>query len=94
MTGFSLCSFGSTKPLGNMFQFKRDFEEYYCGMRDLTVPRNPELQTFDAWLARNEAAIPIGRVPRPAHSVPIVWAADPSAAVSASRWNCREYSCA
>ncbi len=44
-----------------MFQFKRDFEDYYCGARSLAVSRalNPALQTFDAWLAKNAARIPL-----------------------------------
>ena len=44
-----------------MFQFKRDFESYFCGMRDLKFSRslNPELQDFDAWLARNKDRIPL-----------------------------------
>jgi uncharacterized protein YbjT (DUF2867 family) len=54
--------FPGADDLGNMFQFKRDFEEMYCGARSLEVSRalNPKLQTFDAWLARNAARIPIG----------------------------------
>jgi uncharacterized protein YbjT (DUF2867 family) len=53
--------FPGAEDLGNMFQFKRDFEEYYCGVRDLAVARslNPALQTFDQWLARNKNRIPI-----------------------------------
>jgi uncharacterized protein YbjT (DUF2867 family) len=40
------------KEMGNMFQFKRDFEKEYCGARNIKVARslNPELQTFDEWL--------------------------------------------
>jgi hypothetical protein len=43
-----------------MFQFKRDFNDYYCGARDLEFSRslNPALQTFDAWLAENVSKIP------------------------------------
>jgi uncharacterized protein YbjT (DUF2867 family) len=53
--------FPGAEDLGNMFQFKRDFEEYFCGARDPKVARslNPELQTFDQWLARNKDRIPI-----------------------------------
>jgi uncharacterized protein YbjT (DUF2867 family) len=53
--------FPGAEDLGNMFQFKRDFEAYYCGARDLAVARslNPALQTFDQWLARNKSRIPI-----------------------------------
>lgn len=53
--------FPGADDLGNMFQFKCDFEDYYCGIRDLRVSRalNPELQTFDAWLAANIDRIPL-----------------------------------
>jgi hypothetical protein len=47
-----------------MFQFNRDFEQYFCGARDLGVSRslNPSLLTFDQWLKRNAARIPVKRV--------------------------------
>ena len=47
--------------LGNMFQFKCDFEEYFCGIRDPRVARslNAELQDFKSWLNRNIDRIPI-----------------------------------
>ena len=53
--------FPGAEDLGNMFQFKRDFEEYFCGVRDLSVARslNPSLQTFDQWLAHNKSLIPV-----------------------------------
>jgi uncharacterized protein YbjT (DUF2867 family) len=53
--------FPGAEDLGNMFQFKRDFEAAYCGARSLEFSRslNPELQTFDAWLARNKSKIPL-----------------------------------
>ncbi|MFH1567212.1 MAG: NmrA/HSCARG family protein [Gemmatimonadota bacterium] len=52
--------FPGADDLGNMFQFKRDFEADFCGARDLAVARrlNPELQTFAAWLAANKDRIP------------------------------------
>ena len=54
--------FPGAEDLGNMFQFKRDFEEYYCGARNLDLARalNPSLQTFDAWLGQNKNRIPLG----------------------------------
>jgi uncharacterized protein YbjT (DUF2867 family) len=56
-------SFGvpGAEDLGNMFQFKRDFEKDYCGARNLVVARalNPALQTFDQWLAQNGGRIPL-----------------------------------
>ena len=53
--------FPGAEDLGNMFQFKRDFEDYYCGVRNLDVARalNPSLQTFGRWLAENKDRIPI-----------------------------------
>jgi uncharacterized protein YbjT (DUF2867 family) len=53
--------FPGADDLGNMFQFKRDFNEYYCGARSPEFSRslNPELQTFDAWLAKNKKRIPL-----------------------------------
>jgi uncharacterized protein YbjT (DUF2867 family) len=53
--------FPGADDLGNMFQFKRDFNEYYCGVRNVEVARslNPALQTFDAWVARNRDRIPL-----------------------------------
>jgi uncharacterized protein YbjT (DUF2867 family) len=53
--------FSGADDLGNMFQFKRDFQEYYCGVRNVNFARtlNPELQTFNEWLAKNKDRIPI-----------------------------------
>jgi uncharacterized protein YbjT (DUF2867 family) len=56
--------FPGADDMGNMFQFKRDFNEAFVGARDLGVARrlNPELQTFDQWLAQNAAKIPLEAV--------------------------------
>ncbi len=53
--------FPGAEDLGNMFQFKRDFNDVFCGARKLDVARalNPSLQTFDAWLAHNKSRIPV-----------------------------------
>lgn len=53
--------FPGAEDLGNMFQFTRDFESYYCGARDPAVARdfNPSLQTFETWLVRNKSRIPL-----------------------------------
>jgi uncharacterized protein YbjT (DUF2867 family) len=53
--------FPGAEDMGNMFQFKRDFEEVYCGARDLDATRalNPSLQSFDAWLVENGSRIPL-----------------------------------
>jgi uncharacterized protein YbjT (DUF2867 family) len=53
--------FPGADDLGNMFQFKRDFNEDYCKPRDPAFARslNPELQTFDQWLAVHAKEIPL-----------------------------------
>lgn len=51
--------FPGAEDLGNMFQFKRDFEEYFCGARSPAFARSlyPGLQNFDQWLAANKALL-------------------------------------
>jgi len=53
--------FPGAEDLGNMFQFKRDFQSDFCSARNPDVARslNPSLQTFDQWLARNKSRIPL-----------------------------------
>ena len=53
--------FPGADDLGNMFQYKADFEKEYCGARDLAESRalNPELLTFAAWLAKYKSKIPL-----------------------------------
>ena len=53
--------FPGADDLGNMFQFKRDFNEAYCGARSLETSRelNPSLQTLATWLERNLSRIPL-----------------------------------
>jgi uncharacterized protein YbjT (DUF2867 family) len=59
---FRSFGFPGAEDLGNMFQFKRDFNEYYVGARDVEKARalNPTLQSFDEWLDRNKERIPAG----------------------------------
>ncbi len=58
---FRSFDFPGADDLGNMFQFKRDFEEDFCGIRDLDLSRslNPDLQSLDTWLAANASRIPL-----------------------------------
>lgn len=51
--------FPGSDDMGNMFQFKHDFEEYFCGARNLEFARsiNPELKTFDKWLEEKKTLI-------------------------------------
>ncbi len=53
--------FPGAEDLGNMFQFKGDFNEYFCGVRTPDEARslNPALQSFDGWLAENGKRIPL-----------------------------------
>ena len=52
--------FPGADDLGNMFQYKRDFERDFCGARDLDLSHalNPELKSFASWLQANEGRIP------------------------------------
>lgn len=54
--------FPGADDLGNMFQFKRDFEVQFCGARDIEHTReiNPEVQSFDTWLEQNKAQLAPG----------------------------------
>jgi uncharacterized protein YbjT (DUF2867 family) len=54
--------FPGADDMGNMFQFKRDFNEYYCNSRSIEFARslNPALQSYEQWLAANAKAIPLG----------------------------------
>jgi len=51
--------FPGADDLGNMFQFKRDFNEYFCGARALAFSKalNPEIQDFKAWLDSHKSAL-------------------------------------
>jgi uncharacterized protein YbjT (DUF2867 family) len=53
--------FPGADDMGNMFQFKRDFEADYVAARSIEFSRriNPELQTFDTWLQANKTQIPL-----------------------------------
>lgn len=53
--------FPGADDMGNMFQFKRDFNADYTAARSIEETRqlNPDLQTFDEWLSENKARIPL-----------------------------------
>jgi uncharacterized protein YbjT (DUF2867 family) len=53
--------FPGADDLGNMFQYKHDFNDAFCAARDVAQSRslNPQLQTLDQWLAANKGRIPI-----------------------------------
>ena len=53
--------FPGADDLGNMFRFKRDFNDDYCAARDVAGARrlHPGLQGFEQWLAANAGRIPL-----------------------------------
>lgn len=53
--------FPGAEDLGNMFQFNRDFSDYFTSVRDITLSRrlNPGLQDLNAWLGANASKIPM-----------------------------------
>lgn len=53
--------FPGADDLGNMWQFKREFNERYRAVRDVNATRelNPSLQRFDDWLRDNARRIPL-----------------------------------
>ena len=53
--------FPGAEDLGNMFQFFCDFERDFAGARGLGASKtlNPELQTFEGWLAANKDRIKV-----------------------------------
>lgn len=53
--------FPGADDLGNMFQYKHDFETEFCAARDVAFSRqlNPALQSFSDWLSANIKRIPI-----------------------------------
>jgi uncharacterized protein YbjT (DUF2867 family) len=53
--------FPGADDLGNMFQYKRDFNAEFRKPRDVAATRklNPELQNFETWLSRNARRIPL-----------------------------------
>lgn len=58
---FRSFGFPGADDLGNMFQFKHDFETDFRSARSTEFSRslNPELQSFDSWLAGNASRIPL-----------------------------------
>jgi uncharacterized protein YbjT (DUF2867 family) len=53
--------FAGADDLGNMFQFKRDFNDLYRQARSVEFSRslNPKLQSFDEWLSCYRGQIPL-----------------------------------
>jgi uncharacterized protein YbjT (DUF2867 family) len=53
--------FPGAEDMGNMYQFKRDFNHDYCANRSVELSRrlNPALQSFSAWAEANRDRIPI-----------------------------------
>ncbi|MBS1903824.1 MAG: NmrA/HSCARG family protein [Bacteroidetes bacterium] len=53
--------FPGADDVGNMFQFYRDFEEVCNTTRNVSYSKelNPQLQSFETWLATNAKSIPL-----------------------------------
>lgn len=53
--------FPGADDMGNMYQFKAEFEEDYCNSRSVELAKtlNPSLQTFETWLKENSSKIPL-----------------------------------
>ena len=53
--------FPGADDMGNMYQFKADFEEDYCKSRSVELARtlNPSLLSFENWLKENKSKIPL-----------------------------------
>jgi uncharacterized protein YbjT (DUF2867 family) len=60
---FRALGFPGSRELGNMFQFKRDFEAEYCARRDVKRSRalHPEIADFATWLRANGTRIPVAQ---------------------------------
>lgn len=58
---YAKLGFPGADDLANMFQFKRDFNEAFCGLRSVQRSRalNPGLMNFEQWLQRHRSALPI-----------------------------------
>jgi uncharacterized protein YbjT (DUF2867 family) len=54
--------FPGADDLGNMFQFKRDFNEDFRGARSVEQSRklNPKLSSFEQWVTAHAGDIPVG----------------------------------
>jgi uncharacterized protein YbjT (DUF2867 family) len=53
--------FPGADDMGNMYQFKAEFEEDYCKSRSIELAKtlNPSLQSFESWLNENKSRIPL-----------------------------------
>ena len=53
--------FPGADEMGNMFQVYRDFEKEVLSARSVETTRslNPQLQSFDQWLAKNKSRVPV-----------------------------------
>jgi uncharacterized protein YbjT (DUF2867 family) len=53
--------FPGADDMGNMFQFKRDFNDAYVKSRSVELARelNPALQSYEQWLATHARSIPL-----------------------------------
>jgi uncharacterized protein YbjT (DUF2867 family) len=62
-SAYRALGFPGAEDLGNMFQYKAEFNREFCSARDVDLSRslNPDLMTFRTWLEGNKDRIPIDR---------------------------------
>ena len=62
MVVYRTFGFPGADDLGNMFQYKRDFETQFCAARDVAFSKsiNPKLQNFTEWVKANKDRIAVG----------------------------------
>jgi uncharacterized protein YbjT (DUF2867 family) len=53
--------FPGADDMGNMYQFKAEFEDEYCKSRSVELAKslNPSLQSFSSWVEKNKNKIPL-----------------------------------
>ena len=58
---FRSFGFPGADDMGNMFQYKCDYEDEYCKARSIAFSRslNPELMSFEQWVIKNKNLIPL-----------------------------------
>ena len=59
---FRSLGFPGADDLANMFRFNHEFSDAFCAARSLETSRalNPQLQTYEQWLAAHAHEIPVG----------------------------------
>ena len=61
MHEFRNLGFPGAEDLDYVFHFNHDFEQLFCGARNVDLSRalNPRCRPFETWLAQNKTRIPL-----------------------------------